>query len=305
MGEARQAEVITWDTNGNSYSLELELDGWDNEPMMSPGIIIPGSWGNIPPGETFCCPSSSGIRGAVCINGSVPGHVITPCEEVVLFFEQGRMTRWQASDSPASQFFASERAKAQAKHDDSWDKFAELGVGLNPAITVLSGNPLSDEKAIRTIHIAIGDNTGFGHNIKSDIHHDLVIRDPTLRLDGLEVISRGVLRTDDIARARIVRPVPDSLPADTRIRVNEARATIVDGHLKRLLQAGYRKGNVTMTEPKVSSLLSELWSELRTYGWVVVGSFLQHHPRFGEVPTEDLLNILHHYRTLLTSSRTP
>jgi leucyl aminopeptidase (aminopeptidase T) len=58
--------------------------------------------------------------------------------------------------------------------DRNWNTFAELGIGLNPAITILTGNSLFDEKAKGTIHIALGDNHAFGHHVESQFHDDLV-----------------------------------------------------------------------------------------------------------------------------------
>jgi leucyl aminopeptidase (aminopeptidase T) len=77
--------------------------------------------------------------------------------------------------------------------DDNWNTFAELGIGLNPKITDLTGNSLFDEKAIKTLHIAIGDNSVFGDDISSFIHADLVTRRPSLVLDGHVVMDRGVI----------------------------------------------------------------------------------------------------------------
>ena len=87
LGEAHHTELLSYDSHGREYTLAMDLEGWDNEPMMSPGVIVPGSWGNVPPGETFCCPEHETVQGKVCINGSVPGHVLG----------RGRGSSWTSS----------------------------------------------------------------------------------------------------------------------------------------------------------------------------------------------------------------
>jgi aminopeptidase len=82
----------------------------------------------------------------------------------VLTFEDGKLVKWSAEGFPGLVSFFDEQAKEAGKYGDrNWATFAELGIGLNPAIEQLSGNCLFEKKAVRTIHIAIGDNTVFGH----------------------------------------------------------------------------------------------------------------------------------------------
>ena len=52
------------------------------------------------------------------------------------------------------------------------------------------------------VHIAIGDNFAFGHGIRSHIHADLVIRRPSLHIDGKTVIDRGEPQLPTIATWR-------------------------------------------------------------------------------------------------------
>ena len=64
----------------------------------------------------------------------------------------------------------------------------ELGIGLNPAAGI-DGNMLGDEKAYRTIHIAIGSN--YDEDAKALIHCDCLVKDPTVTAfyaDGTEVV---------------------------------------------------------------------------------------------------------------------
>jgi len=298
LGEARNAELVTEGCDGTEHVLRMDLQAWQNEPFMSPGVIFPGSWGNVPPGETFCCPEAAGVEGSVVINGSVPDYVFSKGEEIVLTFEKGKMTGRTGSPG-ALEYFDKEERKAILRGDPNWATIAELGIGLNPAITNLTGNSLFDEKAIRTVHIAIGDNTGFGHHNRSDIHADLVTWEPTLRLDGAEIMIRGQLQLDEIAKTRDARvAVPGRLPSDVDIFLWEGRVVFHEGQLKRQLNQQHRIGYVGMAGLRVGALLGQLAAKLKATPDIRIGDFIHRNPSFDGVPTPDLLGLLYHYRVL-------
>jgi leucyl aminopeptidase (aminopeptidase T) len=52
---------------------------------------------------------------------------------------------------------------------------------------------LEDEKAMGTIHIAFGDNSGFGGRIKVPSHQDGIIKNPDVWLDGKQLMKNGKL----------------------------------------------------------------------------------------------------------------
>jgi hypothetical protein len=224
LGEAREARLVTR-RGGEAFQLRLDLGGWGDDPQLSTGVIQPGSWGNVPPGETFCCPTNTAaIHGEVVIDGSVPGAVLAPGEEAVLRFEGGRLEEVRASrTSPAKRFFDAEEARAAEREDTGWNLFAELGVGLNPAIRQLTGHSLFDEKAAGTIHIAIGDNSIFDGPNVSEIHADLVTRAPDLVLDGHTVIHRGKLDEDKLRSWRRRRIPPLDLTPSQRLLIDPSR----------------------------------------------------------------------------------
>jgi hypothetical protein len=301
LGEAREAKVLTYDEGGHEHQLSLDLNGWDNDPIMSPGVIFPGSWGNVPPGETFCCPDPGKVCGTICINGSVPGHVMAKGEEVILTFDHGKLVDWQGHPH-ARKFFDEERSKANQRRDKNWSTFSELGIGLNPAISSLTGNSLFDEKAYGTIHVAIGNNTSFGHHIRSEIHADLVTWHPSLLLNGRPVMERGTLRIDAIEGERQSRHgMPVDIRPEVKIFLRDGRVENQDGELKRVLAKANRVGYVSMTGPEIGRLLAQVartLSDLCEIGDITYGEFVKLHPEFGDVPTPDLLGLLDHYRVL-------
>jgi leucyl aminopeptidase (aminopeptidase T) len=56
---------------------------------------------------------------------------------------------------------------------------AELGIGTNDKAS-RPDNVLEAEKILGTIHIALGDNSGFGGNVQVPFHEDYVFYLPTL-----------------------------------------------------------------------------------------------------------------------------
>lgn len=60
---------------------------------------------------------------------------------------------------------------------------AELGVGLNPKAKV-RGVIIEDEASLGTAHVALGDNHRMGGRNFAATHIDMVIRKPTIELDG-------------------------------------------------------------------------------------------------------------------------
>jgi leucyl aminopeptidase (aminopeptidase T) len=70
---------------------------------------------------------------------------------------------------------------------------AEFGIGINPRATI-TGNILEDEKALTTIHIAFGDNSGFGGRVSVPSHQDGIVRDPSVWVDGKLLMVKGKLK---------------------------------------------------------------------------------------------------------------
>lgn len=298
LGEAAEAELRTRSSSGQEYRLRLPLGGWDIEPIMSPGVILPGSWGNVPPGETFCCPSPRGLSGSVCINGSVPGAVLRPEHEAILEFEDGRLMNCDGStESPLVVLIENARRMG----DPNWNAFAELGIGLNPGISALTGNSLFDEKVAGTVHVALGDNSVFGHPIASAWHADLVIQRPALYLDGRCVLESGSLcLPDDSERFSQITSLAESTFSDsTLVSVREAKISNDSGRLRRRVTSAYRVGHIRMADDELSTALAQAADALIRSRKVRIRDFLSQNPSFCNVPSGRLLTILEHYRVLL------
>jgi len=298
LGNAKEVVVTTRDVRDNIYELHIALRGWENEPIIGSGIIPEGSWGNVPGGETFCCPPSDGVNGRICINGSVPNHVLGQGEEIILEFQNGKLLHWNGNDSsPSKAFLDKEERDAERRADRNWNSFAEFGIGLNPAVAQLTGNELFDEKAAGTIHIAIGDNSCFGHDIAARVHHDMVTSDITVTLDGEPLITRGELcksRWENHFPAQLPTPFP--VIKGQLLYLRRSRFEIRNNCLVRRLSSGHRTGYVRIGSDDTAKRLALLAGELNAYDKVAVTEFLRNYPEFAGVATIELLSILYHYR---------
>jgi hypothetical protein len=299
LGNAKTAELITADSKGNEYSLCIDMQGWDNEPTMSPGVILHGSWGNIPPGETFCCPEHKGVEGKICVNGSLPGHVLKKDEDCVLTFRQGKLVKWEPLGSVPSKFFTNLESESQKKKDKNWNTFAELGIGLNPSIKRLTGNSLFDEKMAGTIHIAIGDNVVFGHPIDSLIHADLVSVKPTLLLDGRKVIDKGNLNIRVISEWR-KRPQFEMIIFEDSdvVSIKATRVKVVDGSIKRRLYKKDRVTYVNIVSSKHKSLTNILKEILQEDNEIVFIDLVKRVGSRNRKTLKSILQMLHHYKII-------
>ncbi|MGC9334702.1 MAG: aminopeptidase [Anaerolineae bacterium] len=195
LARGRTLELISHEPGGREHRLTVDIGGWERLPVASDGVIGDGAWGNVPSGETYIAPMANTAEGSVVIDGSVPGMVLEPGEQIVLHFVEGRLSAIEPEDGPAARWLHETQIQsAQARGDRNWSHLAEVGVGMNPAVERLTGNMLFDEKAAGTAHVALGSNIYMGGTIDASIHCDMVFRAPTVLVDGKVVVERGWLR---------------------------------------------------------------------------------------------------------------
>jgi leucyl aminopeptidase (aminopeptidase T) len=241
MARGRALELISYATDGSHHRLTADVGGWDRLPVASDGIISDGAWGNVPSGETYIAPMEGSAEGSIVINGSIPGLVIQPNQEMILRFERGRMTRIEPADGPAARWLhQTQISRAQAAGDLEWSSLAEIGVGMNEAVQHLTGNMLLDEKASGTAHIALGSNTFMGGLIDASIHCDMVTCQPTMQIDGKILLDRGHLAYiesewhEHYSRVSLTEsPLQD---ATTVARSGVQASRSADGRLQRMLR---------------------------------------------------------------------
>lgn len=192
LAKGQHLEITSFDKERGAHFLTAQLAPWERLPVISDGIIQDGAWGNVPSGETFIAPLEDTAEGEIVINGSLPGMVLTPPQELVLEFRQGRLVRLSPSDSAAARHLQKTVLdSAQQRGDPNWSNLAEIGLGVNPQIRRLTGIPLLDEKKYGTLHIALGDSTDMGGSVSSLIHCDMVCLKPRVCVDGKAIMEQG------------------------------------------------------------------------------------------------------------------
>ncbi|BCS52311.1 aminopeptidase [Geobacter sp. SVR] len=133
-------------------------------------LTAPGSFGNLPAGEAYLAPLEGKSHGVMVIEWGPTRRLDEPLRLTV---ENGRVVSIEGNDQ--------HRAKLEAKftENDNCRNFAELGIGTNDRAT-RPDNVLEAEKIMGTIHLALGDNSGFGGTVSAPFHEDYVFYRPTL-----------------------------------------------------------------------------------------------------------------------------
>jgi leucyl aminopeptidase (aminopeptidase T) len=146
----------------------------------------PGSFGNLPGGEACAAPAFRGSTGLAVFDGSFAGLGLlqTP---VYVIFKDGMVESIDNGET------AVQLKNMIAPFGAGGRMIAELGIGTHPTAR-LTGAVLEDDKIAGTVHMALGNNVGFGGTNNVAIHIDGVIMKPTLITDdGTKIIDNGKL----------------------------------------------------------------------------------------------------------------
>lgn len=152
-------------------------------------LNAPGSFGNLPAGEAYLAPLEGLSHGVMVLEW---GPTRKLDESLRLTIEHGVVTKMEGDDRHRN------RLEERFNENPSCRNIAELGIGTNDRAS-RPDNVLEAEKILGTIHIALGDNTGFGGRVSAPFHEDYVFYQPTLAAimeDGSEqvIIDAGRLR---------------------------------------------------------------------------------------------------------------
>ena len=143
---------------------------------------------NLPRGEVYVAPHEDSANGTVVIDKLfIKGK---PVEQLRLTFTNGEITLVEAPNSADEEAFKELLSLASGDKD----VIAEFAIGLNPGVIEPIGSILFDEKIGGSIHIAIGMNTHFGGNNKSNLHLDMVVLHPKVWVDEVLLIENGLLQ---------------------------------------------------------------------------------------------------------------
>ena len=119
--------------------------------------------GAFPCGEVYIAPLEDKTNGTIFFKKFVL-EGIGEFDDIILTVTNGKVTE---SNCDAFNEFMSEQ-------EDSANIVAELGVGMNPAVTFTGSGAALDEDAIGTFHIGLGMNVMFGGTNNCRFHMDFV-----------------------------------------------------------------------------------------------------------------------------------
>jgi len=152
-------------------------------------LTADGAFGNLPAGEAYLAPLEGESHGTMVIEWGPTAKLQSP---LTLIISDGKVLRIEGDD-PLRQ-----RLEAKFAENPNCRNLAELGIGTNDKAS-RPDNVLEAEKILGTIHLALGDNTGFGGIVAAPFHEDYVFYQPTLTLimpDGSQeiIIDNGQLQ---------------------------------------------------------------------------------------------------------------
>jgi 2,5-dihydroxypyridine 5,6-dioxygenase len=150
----------------------------------------PGKFSAFPNIEANTSPVDGTAEGVIVFDGSIPNLRIGPLRTpVVCTVKKGNIVKVEGGPE------ADMIRKVWAEMGDAAVyNIAQLAIGMNPAIPLLTGVWAQDHGAYGTVHIGIGTSANIGGTTKAACHFDGMMYSPTLKLDGKTVLEGGELR---------------------------------------------------------------------------------------------------------------
>jgi len=186
LSTAKQARIIS----GDGAVLTIPLAG--RQSVDQTGICRePGAFGVPPDVETAVSPLEGTTSGVLVIDGVVvPGGAVS--EPIVAHFQDGSISAIEGGEDAARL-----RTLLAGYNDPNIYCPVELGIGMNPKAKMGRGIILEDEGEFGAVHIGLGEGHLFGSSIRAKAHLDLVLKAPTLEVDGNVILQDKELRLND------------------------------------------------------------------------------------------------------------
>ena len=181
--EAKVARVVT----PLGTDITLGIEGRSGAALT--GLAHkPGVFCTPPDVEARVTPVEGTSQGVIMVDGSIPVPEIGVITQPIKVTVQGG-NAVKIEGGKQAHLFSDILAKA---NDPGAYNIAELGIGLNPMSKII-GVMVEDEGSLGTVHIAVGTSAAFGGKVRTHLHLDMMIRQPTVTLDGKVILDKGRL----------------------------------------------------------------------------------------------------------------
>ncbi len=142
---------------------------------------------NVDSTEVNTSPTTESFSGRIVYDGSLfygrPAHLVT------VVVDMGQILNLNCEDPDDEQFTMFRNCM---NTDPGAAAIAEFGIGLNPTADPF-GHGMEAEMSRRTCHVDFGNAMPFGGQNRSAIHYGGTVFEPTIGVDGKEIMRSGVL----------------------------------------------------------------------------------------------------------------
>jgi leucyl aminopeptidase (aminopeptidase T) len=185
MAAARIAHVTSREGTDLTFSME------GRRINVMPGIVERGELSPVPNAEVNVSPIEGSANGVIVIDASIPYLGIGLLKKPIrLTVRNGFIVAIDGGDPEQAGRL---KEAWERQQDPNVYNIAEMGIGMNPKCRFI-GVMLEDEGVLGSIHIGTGTSITLGGTVKARSHYDLIMRKPTLSLDGEVLIDQGKLK---------------------------------------------------------------------------------------------------------------
>jgi len=174
---SKEMKIIT--NSGTNIKFKTIKRRW----IKDDGDFKNNKLGNLPAGEVFIAPYEGTTNGILRVDLAKNDKTIYAKKGTFIKIKNGKVVHISDKNCLLAKYF---------KTIKNSTNIAELGIGTNPKAKLIE-NILQDEKALKTCHIAFGNNTSMGGKIYSKIHLDIILKNPTIYADNKLIMKQGVL----------------------------------------------------------------------------------------------------------------
>lgn len=163
-------KVYVSSPNGTSITFSIKGRKADADTGILTGV---GAFGNLPAGEAYLAPLEKTAQGTLLLEWAPTRKLRNP---IILKVQDGKVVKISGDEEFADDL------RGKIEKNPLFGNIAELGIGTNDKAT-RPDNILETEKILGTIHIALGDNSGFGGKVSVLFHQDFIFFKPTVEVE--------------------------------------------------------------------------------------------------------------------------